>query len=165
MVNTITESGMDFVDENVFHIEKSRLYTNLNDGVRSVEFVRIKDDKLIFVEAKASFPNPDNPCEENLEKFKSAIEELCEKFIHSLHLLSSVKLGVQIESLPIEFSLPERTSLVFLLVIKNHKFVWLKPIKGKIESTLPSVLKKIWKPEVIVINQAVAIKHGLVVLN
>ena len=51
MGNTISESGMEFVSDNAFYIEKSDLYTKLGDGVRSVEFIRIKGDKLLFVEA------------------------------------------------------------------------------------------------------------------
>ena len=165
MDNVITESGMDFIAENAFYIEKAELYTNLGDGVRSVEFIRVKNDKLMFIEAKTGFPNPDNPCEENREKFQSTVETICEKFIHSLHLLSSVKIGVTKESLPSDFDLSEKTSLVFLLVIKNHDLAWCRPIKGKFIDALPLYLKKIWKPEVLVINQSVAVKQGLIVVN
>jgi hypothetical protein len=50
---TIIESGMQFVSENVFHIEKSQQYATLGGSVRTVEFVRAMDDKLLFVEAKS----------------------------------------------------------------------------------------------------------------
>jgi hypothetical protein len=36
MSDIITESGMDFVADNIFHIEKSPLYTQIGSGVRSL---------------------------------------------------------------------------------------------------------------------------------
>jgi len=50
-----------------------------------------------------------------------------------------------------------------MLVIKSHNFEWSKPIKAKLEDELPSYLKKIWRPEVIVINHDVAIRQNLAV--
>jgi hypothetical protein len=57
---TIVESGMQFASDNVFHIEKSPQYAAFGGSVRTVEFIRAMDDKLLFVEAKSSFPNPHN---------------------------------------------------------------------------------------------------------
>jgi hypothetical protein len=157
------QSGMDFVADNAFHIEESSLYKKIGDGVRSVELIRIKDNMLVFVEAKTTFPNPDNPSEENFARFQSEIYEVCEKFIHSLNLLSSVEVGVTEEKYPDDFTVPAKISLVFMLVIKNHKFKWCKRIKSKLEAELPRYLKSIWKPMVYVINQDIAVKQGLVV--
>jgi hypothetical protein len=56
----ITESWMKFVCENVFHIEKSPQCARLSSSIKTVEFVRAKGDRLLFVEAKSSFPNPHN---------------------------------------------------------------------------------------------------------
>jgi len=169
MVNDITESGMDFVSENTFQIEKSAAYKNSGKGIRSVEFVRVKEDKLLFVEAKTKFPNPNpdpnNPSEENgeekLKRFQSEINNICDKFIHSLNLFSSVKVGVTEDTFPDDFVLPDRVSLVFVLVVKNHELNYCKPIKQKLMEILPSYLKKIWKPEVYVINHKTATKQEL----
>ena len=136
MVNVIIESGMSFVCENTFYIEKSETYTSMSEGVRSVEFVRVKADKLLFVEAKTSFPNPNNPCAENFERFLSEVNEIREKFIHSLSLLSSIEVGVAEECFPSDFALPGKVSLEFVLVIKNHELRWCKQVKEKLTTTL-----------------------------
>jgi len=163
MVNVITESGMDFINENTFQIEKSAVYKNSGKGIRSVEFVRVKENKLLFVEAKASLPNPDNSSKENLGEFQEQIKEICDKFIHSLNLFSSVKVGVVEETFPDDFTLPDKVSLVFLLVVRDYKFDWCKPTKEKLIATLPSYLKKIWRPTVFVINHKTATKKNLTI--
>ena len=161
MAEVITESGMDFIADNTFHIEKSELYSGIGEGVRSVEFIRVIDDRLLFVEAKTSFPNPNNPSSENLEKFQTAIEDICEKFIHSLSLFSSVKVGVTESSFPNEFVMPEKVSLNFVFVIKSHELEWCRLVEKKLYTTFPSYMKKIWKPNIYVINQENAKKLNL----
>ena len=158
------QSGMNFIAENTFHIEDSISYANIHDkGVRSVEFVRIKNDAmLLFIEAKSSFPNPNNPSEENSVKFQNEISEVCEKFKHSLNLFSSIRIGVTKETLPDDFIVPETVTLVFVLVVRNHELKWCKPIKGEIETMLPHYLKMIWNPTVLVINQEEAAEQGLI---
>ena len=162
MAKIITESGMDFIADNTFFIEKATLYLNLGSGVRSVEFVRLMGDKLLFIEARTTFPNPNNPSVENYAKFKSEIEEICEKFIHSLNLYSSVKTGVAEDALPDNFVSPDKVFLSFILVVKNHELKWCKPIREKLKMSLPVYVKKIWKPEVFVINQDTAVERNLV---
>jgi len=161
MVNDITESGMDFVSENTFQIEKSAAYRNSGKGIRSVEFVRVKEDKLLFVEAKTTFPNPDNPSKENPDRFQSEIKDICDKFIHSLNLFSSVNVGVAEYAFPDDFALPDKVSLVFLLVVKTHESKWCIPVAKALTETLPPYLKKIWKPTVLVINHEDATKQKL----
>jgi len=108
------QSGMDFIAENTFHIEEAAAYDKLRDDkIRSVEFIRIKNDKLLFIEAKTTFPNPDNPSEENKIKYQAEINEICEKFIHSLNLLLSIEIGVAIEEYPNDFIIPEKSSFGF----------------------------------------------------
>jgi len=164
MVEVITnQSGMDFIADNTFHTEESKLYKNMGVGVRSVEFVRARNDNLLFVEAKITFPNPENPNEENIGRFGSEVGEMCEKFIHSLNLLASAELGVANNDRPDDFVLPKKASITFVLVIKDHKLKWCKPIKEKILSMLPLYLKKMWKPEIYVINKRIAIDRGLAI--
>jgi hypothetical protein len=88
MDRIITESGMDFIADNTFHIEKSDIYTKLKNGIKTVEYIRAKDDKLLFVEAKMSFPNPNNP--ESIAEFQSQIEDIC-KHKHDLEKLMTLK--------------------------------------------------------------------------
>ena len=79
MPEVITESGMNFVADNAFHIEKSYIYAGLGVGVKSVEFVRMIGNSLIFVEAKTSFPKPDGtPSTDDKERFRNSISDICE---------------------------------------------------------------------------------------
>ena len=163
MVDLITESEMDFISDNAFYIEKSKLYTDIGKRIRSVEFVRVVNDKLLFVEARKSFPNPENTDDGNLDKYNTQIEEICEKFVHSLNMLSSVEVGVARNGFTGDFSLQKKLSLVFVFVIKNHQTRWCRSIRKKFIDTLPDYLVTIWEPIVYVINHNTAIKHGLAV--
>ena len=165
MDSIITESGMNFIADNAFHIEKSTLYATLGNGVRSVEFVCVKDDSLLFVEAKTTFPNPNNPSAENRAKFKKEAEDICKKSIHSLNLFLSVEVGVAEYMFTNDFVLPEKVLLALVLVIKNHEPQWRRPIKAELIAALPSYLKKIWKPTVFVINHETATKQQLTAPN
>ena len=147
----------------MLYIEKSDLFARLGDGVRSVEFIRVKDGKLLFVEAKTSFANPNNPSAENVSKFQSEIEEICEKFIHSLNLLSSVEIGVEGNVFDCSFVLPKSVSLEFILVIRNHELKWCKQVQDKITFKLPKYISKIWKPRVRVINFENAARWKLII--
>jgi hypothetical protein len=153
-------SGMNFIAVNAFHIEKSPQYAVVGENVRSVEFVRVMNNKLIFVEAKTTFANPEN----NDNQYKEEIDEICEKFIHSLNLYSSIVVGITDESFPNDFKPENKMSLVFIVVIKSHKSEWCRPIKMKIMSLLPSHLTAIWKPTVYVVNHQTAINKKISVI-
>ena len=163
MGDVITQSGMNFAADNTFHIEESLLYKSVGDGVRTVEFVRVMENRLLFVEAKTTFANPNNPTEGNLSRFQSEIDQICEKLIHSLNMYSSVKVGVVDIPFSRGFVPPEKVSIVFVLVIKNHASEWCKPIYAKLVEQLPLYLKKIWKPDVVVMNHETAAKWNLTV--
>lgn len=163
MSSTITESGMHFAADNAFHIEKSRLYTNLGSNVKSVEFIRAKDDKLLFIEAKLSFPNPDNPA--SIERFKEEVDSICDKFIHSLNLYSAIDIGVTEDSFPPNYQPPNKVTLTFILVINNFSKTWCYNIKKAIANRLREsvCMAKIWKPEIYVINDQAAAHFNLTV--
>ena len=168
MGNIITESGIDFIADNTFHIERSLLYTDTlsGKGIRTVEFIRVKDNSLIFVEAKSSFPKPDDdPNVMEHGQFEVGINEICEKFIHSLNLYSSVKIGVTEPQFPKDFIAPDKISLEFVLVVKNHEFKWCRSIKAALKGVIPSYINKIWRPKVNVINHNTAIKYKLAVIR
>ncbi|MDR2268114.1 MAG: hypothetical protein LBD81_01530 [Holosporaceae bacterium] len=159
MDNIIEESGMSFVTDNAFRIEKS---TNIKE-VKSVDFVLIHNKSLIFIEAKTSFPNPHNPSKENFEKFRKGIGDIYEKFIHSLNMYSSIKLGVRDEELPKNFINTGSVKLVFVLIIKNHETSWCNELKNILTGMFPKYLNGIWNHEVFVINHKTAIKYKLTV--
>ncbi|GHV89865.1 hypothetical protein AGMMS50268_03680 [Spirochaetia bacterium] len=164
MPNYIEESGMHFIAENAFYIEKSAPYIPLKgSGIKSVEFIRIRNHDLLFVEAKTSIANPGNPDVENLKKFNTEIEDICDKFIHSLNLFSAIMVGVKKETLPIVFDSADQLSLMLILVVKDHDLKWCKPVQQKLQRILPEYFKKIWKPVVHVINHDAAIKHGIAI--
>jgi hypothetical protein len=166
MSDYIEESGMCFIAENIFHIEKSTLYTNLkNNGIKSVEFIRINNHNLMLVEAKTTLANPNNQNANNQERFNYEIKEICEKFVHSINMFSAIRVGVTKEALLHIFSTDTHLSLELVLVIKNHELKWCRIIQQKLRNDLPDYFKKIWKPEIFVINHAAAIQRNLVLAD
>jgi len=162
MSDVITESGMDFIADNVYRIEKSEVYSNLGEGVKTVEFVRASGDNLLFVEARTTFPNPNNPDIGNSERFVTELRDISEKFIHSLNVFSAIKIGV-LHDRAEYMILPENVSLVFVLVIKSHKLEWCKPIEKELVAFLPRYIKRIWKPAVYVLNHDTAVKRDIAI--
>lgn len=75
-MKVITESEMnfgEFDESNLFHIENSKIYRNLGDGIKTVEFIlKYKEDSIIFLEAKKSCPNAEkrHETEEKERKFE-----------------------------------------------------------------------------------------------
>ena len=167
MGKIIRESDMDFIADNTFHMERSPLYTELSrNGIRTVEFIRVKGDDIIFLEAKTAFPKPDNnPSAEDPGRFKIALNEVCEKLIHLLNLYSSIKVGVRKIQLPEDFLPPDKVTLKFVLVVKNHELEWCRIIKDALIMVMPSYINKIWQPEVYVINHDTAIKKKLAIMR
>ena len=170
MSRIITESGMNFIADNAFHIEKSPAYTKLGKCVKSVEFVRLKGDKLLFIEAKSSFPNPNNPTSnpENGNKtgselFQEEIIDIYDKFTHSLNLYLAVYVGVTEYRLPQEHLPSDKVSLAFVLVINGFERSWCEEIERALRNKIGKsvCLSRIWKPEVYVINQESASKRHL----
>ena len=165
MDKIITESGMDFIADNTFHIEKSDSYLKLKDSIKTVEFIRAKDNKLLFVEAKSSFPKPNNPDnQESSAKFQSEIEDICNKFIHSLNLYASIVIGVNMQPLP-DFQPAIEVSLNFVLIFNNFEHKWCVPVNKALTNQLrkSECIAKIWKPAVLVLNHETATKRKLIV--
>lgn len=173
LVKTVNHSNMNFIDKDAFHIEESQIYTQIGKGIKSVEFIRSMGNKLLFIEAKSSFPNPNNTTP-NIEKgnktgielFREEIDDICEKFIHSLNLYSAIDVGVVKEGFPPEYRPSDKVYLVFILVINSFKKDWC----GRVERELINKLResicilKIWKPEVHVINHETAIQRNLTII-
>lgn len=159
---TINESGMafgPFPDDQVYQIEKSEAYTHLGEGVKVVEFLYKQNaEKLFFVEAKSSSPKPKGG------DFKKFIEEISDKFIHSFNLWLSLNLKrrkddeVSKDILDVELN---KQIFRFILVIKGHEEPWLPPISEALRREMMAEIK-IWKHEVIVINDQQAKQRGLI---
>ncbi|MDH8701940.1 hypothetical protein M2138_001292 [Dysgonomonadaceae bacterium PH5-43] len=161
MTKRITESGMCFIADNTFHIENSVSYATLKESIKTVEFIRAKDDKLLFMEAKSSFPNPNNPV--STAKFQSAVDDICNKFIHSLNLYASIAIGVNGE-FPPDFNPAIKVSLKFILIINNFEQKWCIPIEKALINQLrkSECIAKIWKPTVFVMNHKIASKQNFI---
>ncbi|MDR2706703.1 MAG: hypothetical protein LBC02_13060 [Planctomycetaceae bacterium] len=172
MNKTISESGMSFVSDNVFHIEKSPQYAELGNRVKTVEFVRTKGEKLLFVEAKSSFPKPYNMASNQAkgnktgeELFHKEVVDICDKFIHSLNLYSAINVGVTKDGFPSDYKPADKVTLMFILVINGFKMSWCVEIEKALNQRIREsiCMSKIWKPEVIVINNETAAKNNITV--
>jgi hypothetical protein len=169
---TITESGMQFISNNIFHIEKSLQYTKLGDSVKMVEFVRTMGDKLLFVEAKSSFPNPHNlePNEAKGNKtgeeiFREEVADICDKFTHALNLYSAIHVGATKDGFPADYKPALKVSLMFILVIRGFERSWcdeiVMAVKEKVRKSVS--IAKIWKPEILVMNDEIAANRNIIV--
>ena len=169
MVNTFSnkDSDMSFINCNSFRIDMSKLYESVkSNGIKAVEFIRVKDNELLFVEAKKSLHNPQRD-EKASKYFQEEIEQIRDKFIHSLNLFSSVKLGIREEVLPDDFFLPKNGNLVFVLVVKEHEIDRCKITNAalikSLNEAMPLYLENIWNPVIKVINHEIAIEENLVI--
>jgi len=162
MDSIISKSGMDFIVDNAFAIEDSKIYKGLGAGIKSVEFVRVIDDMLLFVEAKTTFPNPNNPSEDEPNRFQVEVGDICDKFIHSLNLYLSIEVGVAENVQECDINKPDNVTIMLVLVIKKHELDWCKPVKVELDRVLPPYFKKIWKPRILVVNHEEAVNLSLV---
>lgn len=169
---TIRESDMDFgifLPEDVFQIENSRLQCSFGEGIKTVEFVLLKDnDKLLFVEAKTSCPNQNNKHEslEKAQKFEAYFKDISDKFIDSLQMMLNVILQRNPNTDDIgenlkKWGLYSKVKFRFVLVIKMAKDVeWLAGPKEELEARLLR-WRKLWDAEIVVLNEELAVRYGL----
>lgn len=162
----INESGMrfgEYPDSHVFYIEKSKVYEEIkNEGIKSVEFILLKNSKLLLLEAKTSAPNPKN--QETPERFDEYIKDIAEKMRNSLDLFLyqlSQKEELSKTLLEVDY---HGVGVTCVLVIKNHQKEWLPPVKDALSRELlkHKRMKTIWKCKIIVINEEQAVSYGLV---
>ena len=164
----ITESNMnfgDFEEDKVFQIENSKLYKNVGNGIKVVEFILLsKENELSFIEAKSSSPRP---TENSSIRFTEFINEISEKFIHSFNLYYSAILrrvtddeGAEINSRFKKLDNGE-IKFKFILVIKGHKVEWLMPLSDALKKNL-AYHNTIWKSQVVVLNDEQAKEYRLI---
>ncbi len=171
---TINESDMEFgtfQKEKVFRMEDSRLQHSFGEGVKTVEFVLLKDrDKLLFVEAKKSCPNRDNRYENKgkTEKFEEYFSDISDKFVDSLQMMLNIFLDrrtVNLDEVGSHITDEKIYSILkfrFVLVVKNAvDIAWLAGPKEELEARLLR-WKKLWNIEVIVLNEELAVRYGIV---
>lgn len=163
----IKESNMlfgEYEENKVFKIENSELHNKIGNGIKVVEFILLRNGKYIdFIEAKSSSPQPSN---DNKERFHEFIEEISDKFIHSFNLYYSgiMKRNIGYEEISNDFFELDlrKINFKFILVIKDHKEEWLIPLSEAIKKKL-IYHNRIWKSDIIVINEKLAKQYNLVV--
>jgi len=175
MNKIITESGVDFgpiQEENLFHIEKSQIYHSLGDGLKTVEFVFLRNDgkHIILLEAKKTCPNEKNrnESEEKRLKYEEYFAEIVQKVEDSINVFITAILGRHLpkDNLGSNFYKKlhmESAKMRFFLVItaSNVQEDWLPGPKAELERRLLS-LRKIWKLDIVVMNREIARKKGLI---
>lgn len=163
----------EFDESNLFHIENSKIYRDLGDGIKTVEFIlKYKEDSIIFLEAKKSCPNAEkwHETEEKEHKFEVYFSSLVEKFIASLHIYLASILGRYPDISEVGDSLQfvdemKNMKLKFVLVIKNAEDVaWLVGPSAELKARLLQI-RKIWNIEIMVLNEELAEKLSLTANN
>lgn len=168
----ITESEMNFGkfdEENLFHIEDSKIYKDLGSGIKTVEFIlKWKKNEILFLEAKTTCPNSANKNEsmKKTQKFEEYYSEITEKFMDSLQVYLAAVMGRYPDLAEIGAELRSVDSmkeirLKFILVVKNAKDItWLAGPLAELKARLLQV-RKIWGVEVAVLNEELAKENKL----
>ncbi len=168
----ITESEMNFGkfdEENLFHIEDSKIYKDLGSGIKTVEFIlKWKKNEILFLEAKTTCPNSANKNEsmKKTQKFEEYYSEITEKFMDSLQVYLAAVMGRYPDLAEIGAELRSVDSmkeirLKFILVVKNAKDItWLAGPLAELKARLLQV-RKIWGIEVAVLNEELAKENKL----
>jgi len=160
----ITESEMQFGDyrrEQIFYIETSRQYTEKlrNKGIKSCEFILLKENKLYFVEAKKSCPKQITAEmeEEKRKKYKQYIKGIVLKMKHSLMLYSNIVLQrYSMDGVPEALRDLSKADVRLILIVKNAEKKWLAPFQDVLNKEMKDEML-IWKiPSFIVINEETA---------
>ena len=154
----IEESGMEFEfeEEDIFHIEKSKIYKRISDGVQIAEFeLKRKNNSIWIIEAKSSSPQPSNK-----DKFDKYISEICSKLVNTISLTVAILINRHTDeqneiSEKLKSLLINGCDIKLILVIKNHKEEWLPSLSDALNQNI-IVDKKIWRFELVVINDKIA---------
>ncbi len=161
----IKESGMIFgkyEPQCLYQIENSKLHKGLGTGIKSVEFILLRDtNKIFFIEAKSSSPK----AETNAVRYHEFIDEITDKFIHSFNMFSAWKAerlddageaGEKLQAVRMK-----DISTIFILVIRGHRREWLLPLQEELNRKL-RYQRKIWRSSVIVMNDEIAKQYHLI---
>lgn len=171
-MKVIQESKMDFGsfdEKDLFHIENSRIYRSIGSGIKTVEFIlRYRENSIIFLEAKESCPNAASryESEEKEKKFEEYYSSITEKFIMSLQVYLAAILDRYQDTSEIGSALRDvrdlrDIQLKYILVVKNAEDTWLAGPMAELRARLLQY-RKIWKIEVIVLNEELAKQYRLI---
>lgn len=148
-----------FKKENIFHIEKSGVYQQVGKNVKICEFIVKLKGKILFIEAKTTFSNPQKGT------FDKDIQDIYQKILNSLLLYSGILLGrpyKSLEKLPENLNSMKDKKIGLILIIKNHKKEWLISIDEKLNLLFYSIKKVFLIDFFKVLNEEIAEKYGLI---
>lgn len=167
---TIEESDMIFGPypaDRCFHVEKSPVYRQIEEGVKIAEFLLCRHGAIPtvwIIEAKKSSPR-----QEDQKKFEEFLQKIRDKLVNAFSLYMAV--GLQRHDVPAS-SLPGRlrnidfatTEFKFALVIKGHQNAWLPPLQDAISKVMRATVKTwgISPNSVIVMNDEMARSRGFI---
>lgn len=176
----IIESEMTFgpyQEGHCFHIEKSKCYEQIQEGVQMAEFLLLRKNgntasAVWVLEAKSSSPQQETEADPK-SKFKSAFDEFIEgirvKLTNAFLLIIAARLGRQPsakDELPEPFKtlVLAHTDFKFVLVIRAHKEEWLPPLQDALKLAFRPIIKTWGLPatSVAVLNDDLAKIHGLI---
>ncbi len=164
----IEESGMrfgPFDEQEVYHIEKSQIYQELQHKLQMAEFLLMRNNKTVWiVEAKSSSPNPENQASKI--QFDEYIENISEKLVNALTLTVSILLNRQgnaINDIPKCFSegIFTNCSIKMIVVVNGHRNEWMNEIQDAISQQLYTQ-SKVWRFDIAAINDATAKEINLI---
>ncbi len=165
----IPESGMKFgtyQEKQVFRIEESEQYKKKlrQQRVRCCEFILLKSNKLLFIEAKKSYPDPINGIIKDENQYNTEIKEIVEKMRHFLDLYANILLNrYALDGVSEEMKNIENLTIRLVLVIKNADKSWIIPLQEKFRKELYPEMH-IWKiQDFIILNEEQARKKRLIV--
>ena len=164
-------SGMrfkDFGSDNCYLMEESRLYQKSlkHLGYKTVEFVvshsvaNMEEHKLVFVEARTTLRPRSTKT-----RFDNEITDISQKFMDALQIICGVWHGGRKGKVPLPTGFSrfrdDGRKIIFLLVVKNGD---KKELLTVADSIYRKLLKenRLWKFEVKVLNEGLAIKENLV---
>lgn len=165
----IPESDMKFgtyQEKQVFRIEESEQYKKKlrQQRVRCCEFILLRSNKLLFIEAKKSYPDPINGIIKDENQYNTDIKEIVEKMRHSLDLYANILLNRYAQDgVSEEMKNIENLTIRLVLVIKNADKSWIIPLQEKFRKELYPEMH-IWKiQDFIILNEEQARKKRLIV--
>lgn len=149
-----------FPKEDIYRIEKSALLSKVH--LKATECVVSKNGKLVFVEAKCSTPRPQSE-----EQFEQFMNDIADKFVHSILFYNAVMLRHQEELLPANIRNVDlhTAQYSFVLIVHGHKIEWLPPLMDELKSKMSDMLR-LWNisdTTVKVINDQMALDGKLIV--
>jgi hypothetical protein len=159
-------SGMIFLCDKsyTFFIEDTGFYRKnfKMNRIRTVEFIRFRNNEIQFIEAKSKI--------NHYVEFESNIKEISEKFIHSLNMLAAIFMktvllnGKGNDCLPKKInSLKTPFNITFIVIDRTEDDLeQLSQIQETITEQIPTFIKTIWKPTILVLNAELALEEKII---